>query len=475
MTLPTTVRQTILTFHHVGTDTKNNGTIRGRGIMDRELRAVIKREGQLNLLAYIIILVLIAVAGLLVFMQLSGLALPDLWLLKNDIFRTVVTGLMLMVILYMVDQHGRLRRELVAIHDDLETAKIDVQTAYDRLAFAHRAAEIMATHTHENGIERVLTESVGYFGADAAAVVGDDVEMVSQDGVSHEAAQQAVMRVSLDAVRGGNPLCSDCADDGSSALAVPLRVKGRLDRVVCLWRREGVFTDESLEGLQLVARILEMSIENRVLLDEVREQLQGTLMALSNLVELRQPDYMNHSTKVAEYAVSVGVTLGLTQRDIADLRLAAVLHDVGMLEVPLEIISANRPLTAEETMIVQHHPVSGARIVKTARFGEQVQQAVLAHHERLDGTGYPNGIRGDRIPLLARIVAVCDAYNAMIHARPHRPALTPDAAIAELVVGAGRVYDAQVVAAMQHVTGVTARAAHVGVTDDAAAMLSQVG
>lgn len=442
--------------------------------MDHELRTVIKREGQLNLLAYIIILVLIAVTGLLIFMQLSGIAIPDLWLLKNDIFRTVATGLMLMVILYMVDQHGRLRRELMAIHDDLETAKSDLQTAYDRLAFAHRTAEIMASHTHESGIEHVLRESIGYFGADAAAVVGDDVNMVSQDGISHEEAQQAVMRVSLEAVRAGNPLSSASSDDGSAALAVPLRVKSRLDRVVCLWRREGNFTTEALEGLQLVARILEMSLENRVLLDEVSEQLQGTLMALSNLVELRQPDYMNHSSKVADYAVSVGVALGLPQRDVADLRLAAVLHDVGMLEVPLEIISANRPLTADETMVVRHHPVAGAQIVKTARFGNQVEQAVLAHHERLDGSGYPNGIRGDRIPLLARIIAVCDAYNAMTHARPHRPALSAEAAIAELASGAGRTYDSQVVYALQHVTGLMARTGDASVTPEAAALLSQV-
>jgi len=442
--------------------------------MDHELRAVIKREGQLNLLAYIVILALISVTGLLVFMQLAAIELPDLWLLKNDIFRTIVTGLLLMVILYMVDQHGRLRRELVSIHDDLESAQSDLQVAYDRLAFAHRAAEIMVSHTHESGIEQVLSEAVGYFGADAAAIVGDDVNMVSQDDVPHEDAQQAVMRVALEAVRAGKPLSSASAADGSSALAVPLRVKGRLDQVACLWCRAGTFTDESLQGLQLVARILEMSIENRVLLDEVREQLQGTLMALSSLVELRQPDYTNHSTKVAEYAVSVGVTLGLTQNDIADLRLAAILHDVGMLEVPLEIISANRPLTAEETMIVRHHPVSGARIVKTARFSDQVQQAVLAHHERLDGTGYPNGSRGDRIPLLARVIAVCDAYNAMTHARPHRPALTPDAAVNELLSGAGRVYDAQVVAALQHVTGVTTKARDERATAEAAALLSQV-
>jgi putative nucleotidyltransferase with HDIG domain len=442
--------------------------------MDRSLRTVIRREGQLNLLAYIIILVLIAVTGILIFMQLSGIKIPDLWLLKNDIFRTVATGLMLMVILYMVDQHNRLRRELVAIHDDLEKAKSDLQMAYDRLTFAHRTAEIMASHTHESGLEKVLQESIGYFGADAAAVVGDDVNMVSHDGVSHEDAQQAVMGVSLEAVRAGKPLSSASADDGSAALAVPLRVKGRLDRVACLWRQEGSFDAESLEGLQLVARILEMSLENRVLLDEVREQLQGTLMALSNLVELRQPDYMNHSADVADYAVSVGVALGLTQSDISDLRLAAVLHDVGMLEVPLEIISADRPLTAEETITVRQHPVSGARIVRTARFDDQVQHAVLAHHERLDGSGYPNGIRGERIPMLARIIAVCDSFNAMTHARPHRPAMSQEAAIAELLEGAGRVYDSQVVHALRHVTGCEPHASDANVTTDDAALLSQV-
>ncbi|KAF0208388.1 MAG: HD domain-containing phosphohydrolase [Actinomycetota bacterium] len=442
--------------------------------MDRELRTVIKREGQLNLLSYIIILVLIAITGLLVFMQLAGIAIPDLWLLKNEIFRTVATGLMLMVILYMVDQHNRLRKELVAIHDDLESAQAELQTAYDRLAFAHRTAEIMASHTHQSGIEQVLRESISYFGADAAAIVGDDVNMVSQDGVSHEEAQQAVMRVSLEAVRAGKPLLSESSDDGSAALAVPLRVKGKLDQVACLWRHEGTFSAEALEGLLLVARILEMSLENRVLLEEVREQLQGTLMALSNLVELRQPDYMNHSSKVADYAVSVGVAMGLTQSDIADLRLSAVLHDVGMLEVPLEIITANRPLTAEETMTVRRHPVSGARIVKTARFDDQVQQAVLAHHERLDGSGYPNGLRGDRIPLLARIIAVCDAYNAMTHKRPHRPAMTPEAAMSELLSGAGWSFDPQVVHALQHVTGCSPQASGVHVTAGDAALLSQV-
>lgn len=421
--------------------------------MDRELRRVMKREGQLDLLAYIVIVVLIALTGVLLFLALARIELPDAWLLRNEILRTIVPGLLLMVILYLVDQHGRLRRELISIHEDLETAKSEIQSAYDRLSFAHRTAELMASLTQENGIDHVLEESVAYFGADAAAVVGDDVRMFASEDVPRNDAQRAIMQTALDAVRAGQPIATQASDNGSAALAVPLRVKGRLDRVCCLWRREGAFTEDQLEGLQLVARILEMSLENRVLLDEVREQLQGTLMALSNLVELRQPDYVNHSTQVADLSVSVGVALGLDSDVIADLKLAAILHDVGMLEVPLEILSARRPLTAEEELLVKRHPSAGARIVRTARFNDEVQQAVLAHHERIDGSGYPHGLRGDQIPLLARIVAVCDSYHAMISNRPHRPALTQVAAIAELRGALNRAYDPRVVQALQTVTG----------------------
>ncbi|MCE5192241.1 MAG: HD domain-containing protein [Actinomycetia bacterium] len=421
--------------------------------MDRELRRVMKREGQLDLLAYIVILVLIALTGVLLFLALARIELPDAWLLRNEILRTIVPGLLLMVILYLIDQHGRLRRKLISIHEDLETAKSEIQSAYDRLAFAHRTAELMASLTEENGVDHVLEESVAYFGADAAAVVGDDVRMFASENVPRNDAQRAIMQTALDAVRAGQPIAAQASDSGSAALAVPLRVKGHLDRVCCLWRREGAFTEEQLEGLQLVARILEMNLENRVLLDEIRSQLQGTLMALSNLVELRQPDYIDHSTQVADLSVSVGVELGLDSDAIADLKLAAVLHDVGMLEVPLEILSARRMLTAEEELLVKRHPSAGARIVRTARFNDEVQQAVLAHHERVDGSGYPHGLRGDQIPLLARIIAVCDSYHAMISNRPHRPALTQMAAIAELRGALNRAYDPRVVQALQTVTG----------------------
>ncbi|MHB1340901.1 MAG: HD-GYP domain-containing protein [Coriobacteriia bacterium] len=421
--------------------------------MNQNLGHVMKREGQLQTLAYIVIISLLAVVGFLLFALVTGVQLPDLWLVRNDIARTLVPGLLLMVILYMVDQHQRLRHRLMGIHKDLECTTLELQASVDRLSFAHRASEIMTSLTAENGLERVLREALDRFGADAAALVTDDVHIVARDGVSSGSAHLAVEQAAMQAVRAGMPQSFASAHGRTHALAVPLRVDAKLTSVFCVWRREGSFSEEDMAGIQLVAHIVEMSLENHDLLERTRTQLHGTLMTLAELVGARQPEYVQHSSRVADYAVSVGILLGLTADEIADLRIAAILHDVGMLEVPLEIISASRSLTASEEQTIHKHTVTGARIVQTARLNERVQQAVLSHHERIDGSGYPYGLRGDSIPLAARIIGACDAYAAMCSERPHRPALTERQAFAELRRTSGVLFDARVVSALEGVTG----------------------
>ncbi|MBN2823010.1 MAG: HD domain-containing protein [Coriobacteriia bacterium] len=441
--------------------------------MAKDINRVIKRESQLNLISYTMIVVLTVLVGVLLFSMLGNVDLPDHWLLNNDIVRTLVTGLLLMVVLYLVDQHSRLRKELVAIHADLETAKAQLQTAYDRLAFTHRAAELMTSLTADTGLSQILQESIPHFGADAAAVVGDDVHLFSAEGVSPTEAQRAIIKVALDAVRAGKPLSIADGENESSALAVPLRIEGQLKSVCCLWSKHGEFEPDQMEGLQLIARIIEMSMENRDLLEGLRAQLEGTLTALAHLVELRRPDYVRSSSKVADMAVSVGLLLGMGGSALSDLRIAATLHDVGMLDVPVSILGAGRPLTIEEMLTVQQHCASGALIVKNAHFSREIQEAVFSHHERIDGTGYPAGLRGDQIPLSARIISVCDAYAAMVAPRPYRAAMSDSQALAELKKGAGSAFDTQVVEAMARIIG------HTKVTSDAsadnvAALLQQV-
>jgi HD-GYP domain-containing protein (c-di-GMP phosphodiesterase class II) len=413
--------------------------------MAPDISRLLKRETQLNMMAYTLIVALIAAVGVLVFIIMAGVQVPQAWLLNDQTFRTLAAGLLLMVILYLVDQHNRLRRQLVEAHHDLEEARVSIACAYDRLAFSHRAAEIMTSLAQDDGLREVLSESIDHFSVDAAAVVGEDIVVTTASGIDSSMAQSAVLDAALETVRAGKPMSVSLGEGGSIAIAVPLRIRGQLKSVVALWRRDTAFTDDELEGLALVARIIELGMENRLLLAEVREQLSGTLRAMVDLVEHRRPNYIPHSTRVAEYASTLCPSLGMRDEDVAEVRLAAMLQDIGMLEVPEAIVNAPRGLTAEELMEMRKHPQNGSNLAKIANFGEIVQDGVLYHHERLDGSGYPRGLKGEAIPLVARILAVCDSYVAMTSDRPHRPRISAISALNELRAGAGTVYDARVV------------------------------
>lgn len=413
--------------------------------MVRQLGGLLSRQRQLNAIAYSVILALVGTVALLAYMLLTGTPVPDAWLLQDHTFRTLMVGLLLAVILYLVDQHRRLRDELVTSHCDLEQARRDIAAAYDRLSFAHHAATLMTSLAHDDGLQVVLAESITHFGAEAAGLIGDDVTVTAADGVDADRAHQAMLQVAMDTVRAGLPLRLTIKDDGSCAVAAPLRVRGTLNSVVALWKTSGSFTAEDLEGLRLVARIVELGIENRSLFEEVRTQLSGTIKALVDLIERRSPDYAPQSMTVANSAAAIGQAMGLREPALSDLRLAATLRDVGLLGVPETILSAPRSTTLVERAEVAQHPRKGAELARLANFGEHVQSAILYHHERADGSGYPDGLAGHRIPLEARILAVCDSYVSMVSDRPNRLRVSPITAINQLRAGVNTLYDAEVV------------------------------
>jgi HD-GYP domain-containing protein (c-di-GMP phosphodiesterase class II) len=147
-----------------------------------------------------------------------------------------------------------------------------------------------------------------------------------------------------------------------------------------------------------------------------------------------------HASNVAVLSVRVGAALDLSERDLQTLEFAAVLHDVGKLEVPASIIAKPTTLDDDEWASMRRHPVEGARIL--APFvSPEVLAIVRSHHERWDGAGYPDRLEGERIPLGARIVAVADAFCAMIEPRPYRAPRSTGAACAELLAQAGKQFD----------------------------------
>jgi putative nucleotidyltransferase with HDIG domain len=175
---------------------------------------------------------------------------------------------------------------------------------------------------------------------------------------------------------------------------------------------------------------------------QLEATLQGPVAALSATTELRDPYTAGHQRRVAELACAIAAELGCDSARIVLLRTASLLHDVGKILVPAEILSKPGRLTKPEMQLVRQHAAAGADIVVPIGFDDDVAVMIRQHHERLDGSGYPAGLQGEQILVEARILAVADVVEAMISHRPYRPALPIGAAVAELEDGAGVRYEA---------------------------------
>lgn len=161
-------------------------------------------------------------------------------------------------------------------------------------------------------------------------------------------------------------------------------------------------------------------------------QAESVLMALARTIESRDPYSVGHCERLADYATRLGAKVRLPHDQIEALEIAGVLHDIGKVCVPDAILLKKGPLNARERRVMRAHPVVGERICAPLRSLAAILPAIRHHHERMDGSGYPDGISGDRIPLLARILQIADIYDALTTERPYRKALTPRQALAVL-------------------------------------------
>jgi putative nucleotidyltransferase with HDIG domain len=174
--------------------------------------------------------------------------------------------------------------------------------------------------------------------------------------------------------------------------------------------------------------------------------LDATIDAIATMIEARDPYTAGHQHRVAELAAAVARDLGLDPVTVDELYLGALVHDIGKISLPAEILSKPARLDQAEFDLVKRHAAKGADILGHGRLPHTVVEIAEQHHERLDGSGYPHGLRGDEISYPARIVAVADVVEAIAHHRPYRPARGIDDAIAEIVDGSGTRYDSEVVA-----------------------------
>jgi len=179
--------------------------------------------------------------------------------------------------------------------------------------------------------------------------------------------------------------------------------------------------------------------------DKLRVSLEQTIEAIAATSEARDPYTAGHQRRVAQLATAIAQEMGLPDERIKGIRFGALIHDLGKIQIPAEILAKPTQLSRIEFELIKQHPEAGYDILKTIDFPWPVAQMVLQHHERLDGSGYPQGLKGDAITLESRILTVADVVEAIATHRPYRPSLGIESALAEIEAKRGCWYDAQVV------------------------------
>jgi len=217
-------------------------------------------------------------------------------------------------------------------------------------------------------------------------------------------------------------------------------------------KRFAAYSPEASELLSSLANVAAIAIQNAQLLREARETAQrlrttldGAVAAIARTTEFRDPYTAGHQRRVADLTCSIAEELALDLDRIEGLRIAALLHDIGKMAIPTEVLTRPRELSILEYSMVKQHPQVAHDILKTINAPWPLHEIVLQHHERLDGSGYPQGLRADAIVLEARILAVADVVEAMCSHRPYRAAHGLDAALAEIEAHRGSLFDAAVV------------------------------
>jgi putative nucleotidyltransferase with HDIG domain len=229
-------------------------------------------------------------------------------------------------------------------------------------------------------------------------------------------------------------------------VCVPVKTKDKILGVLqAINKLEGEFDDEDMQILSALADQVAVAIENATLYERLKETFYETAEALADTIEKRDPYTGGHTRRVMEYSLAIGRRMGFSKKDTEDLRLAAILHDIGKIGVRDDVLLKTDRLDDEDLKKMNMHSAYGAEILGHVKQLREVIPGVRNHHEKIDGTGYPDGLTGEHIPFPARIIAVADTFDAMTTDRPYRKGLSVETAIEELKKFSGIQFDSEVV------------------------------
>jgi len=232
----------------------------------------------------------------------------------------------------------------------------------------------------------------------------------------------------------------------SSLMCAPLKAKDEVIGVIKLGSDQPfTYTAEDLKIFTTLALLTASAIENAGLYEQLNDAFYKTVYTLAETIEKRDPYTGNHTKRVMEYSLAIGKTMGLSAENLTRLKLGAVLHDIGKIGIRDSVLLKESSLTDEEFEQIKKHPVYGKEIIGNIPQLNSAISGVMHHHEKVNGKGYPDGLKGDEIDITARIIAVADSFDAMTTNRPYRGGLSLDVAFDELRKYSGSQFDPAVV------------------------------
>jgi putative nucleotidyltransferase with HDIG domain len=337
---------------------------------------------------------------------------------------------------------SRLSAKLAPLLDDAEIARLTVEELHH--SFDYYLAVVQ--RLDGDGYLRVVA------GAGPLAEEVTDflaTEQPVEVGVNGRVARSGRAAMVNDTRLDSDYLHRNPRTDPGSELSLPILAGTTIWGVMNLEQQEpGAFAEEDLLLANVVASQVGAAIHRCQLLEELEGAFVTTVGLLADAVELQDAYTADHANEVAELAVAVGERLGIAGPELDRLRYGALLHDVGKIGVPGELLRKPGPLTPAEREVMNEHTVIGARMLERIPFLAPVAPLVRSAHERHDGGGYPDGLAGGAIPAGAMVISACDAFHAMTSDRSYRAAMSAEAAITELEACAGTQFEPAVVAAL---------------------------
>ena len=367
-----------------------------------------------------------------------------------------------------LEEKGAASRKIAAMASEISEKNQSLEDMIEQFRVIHEISQVIGSELeHESLIKKIILESASLLKAETVSIMLKDTEgsltIRHALGLSNDVIKNTRVRpgegISGWVVEEGKPILvkdvnkirHEASDStlyhSDSLLCVPLKIKGKISGVLNVTNRVGggAFDERDLFLLTILGNHAAIAIENARLYGAIRENYFNTIKALVNAVEAKDSWTKDHSENVTNYSLKIADYLGLSaeQKDI--IQYAGVLHDIGKVVISSTITDKPGLLTDEEWDLMREHPLIGQRILDPIDFLEPVKVCIQTHHERCDGSGYPFGLKAHEIPLETRILSVADAFDAMVHSRPYREALSLDEAVGELKRSSGTQFDPAVV------------------------------